>query len=212
MSHDYRVEEYKALRSEILRNMEAAERNIVACLTANGVALAYGVKEGKVLVLLLACLIPIYFWIQHTFFRQAIAKIGSYIAVFIESSDVCLMWENRLNLMELAQGKPRVLYALKSLLLPYPILLMVSALTTFITQGKDLRVEIIIGGSTALILSIGILAKKADIQYVDLRAKWLTIFHEAREAEERQRERMPALRVVNEAPNTGPQADAGGAA
>jgi hypothetical protein len=206
-SQDCRVEEYKALRSEILRNMEASERNIVACLTANGVALAYGVKEKQVLVLLLACLIPVYFWIQHSFFRQAIAKIASYIAIFLEDSDLSLKWETRLQRVDVAQGKPRLLYALKSLLLPYPILLMISALTTFIALRRDLPIWVVIVGSTALILGIGILAKKADVQYVDLRVKWLSAFREEREAEERERKVTPDLRLINDAPNAGVAAD-----
>ena len=186
MSSDYRVEEYKALRSEILRNMDASERNIIACITANGVALAYGVKEARVLILVLACLIPIYFWIQHTFHKQAIAKIASYIAIFIEDPDVCLLWENRLQRVDLMESKPRLLYALKLLLLPYPILLMISTLTAFVTLGARLPIGFIVGGSAVLIVSIGILAKRADAPYVDLRAKWQDAFLKEREAEVRE--------------------------
>jgi hypothetical protein len=62
---DQSIEEYRTLRTEIIRNFEASERNLLACITANGIALAYGIKESQPLVLLLAILIPIYFWIQR---------------------------------------------------------------------------------------------------------------------------------------------------
>ena len=74
---DHNIEEYKSLRTEILRNFEAMRNNLIACITANTVAIAYGVKESQPLVLILAILIPIYFWIQHTYYRYNIAKISS---------------------------------------------------------------------------------------------------------------------------------------
>ena len=38
---DHNIEEYKTLRTEILRNFVAMEKNLIACITTNGVALAY---------------------------------------------------------------------------------------------------------------------------------------------------------------------------
>jgi hypothetical protein len=130
---DQSIEEYKTLRSEILRNFEASERNLLACITANGVALAYGIKESQPLVLVLAILIPIYFWIQNTLYRKNIAKIASYIATFLENQNAHLMWETRVHLFERIKEKNPFMYILRALLHPYPILLIVSLLILIFT-------------------------------------------------------------------------------
>jgi hypothetical protein len=129
---DQSIEEYKTLRNEILRNFEASERNLLACITANGAALAYGIKESQPLVLLLAILIPIYFWIQQTLYRKNIAKIASYIAIFLEGHEHKLMWETRVHVMDSKEGSDFT-YILRAMLQPYPILLMVSILILILT-------------------------------------------------------------------------------
>lgn len=208
MAESYVAEEYKALRAEIIRNMEASERNIVACLTANGVALAYGVKESQPFVLFLACAIPFYFWIQHTIYRQAIAKIAAYIATFIENPDIGLMWENRLQWTDRMESRPRLLYALKSFLLPYPILALVSVLTTLFKLGsKHLPMWSLLAGSVFLALGVIAIARRADVHYVDLRANWRNAFMDTKDVERKEREVKPELKVVSQAPNTSVAAD-----
>ena len=75
---DQSIEEYKTLRSEILRNFDASERNLLACITANGVALVYGIKDSQPLVLVIAILIPVYFWIQNTFYRRNLYNLSTW--------------------------------------------------------------------------------------------------------------------------------------
>jgi len=98
------LEEYKTLRSEILRSFDAADKNILACITANGLALAYGAKESNSYILVFACMLPIYFWIQHALYRTEVAKLSAYIIVFLESQETGLMWETRIHRADLAVG------------------------------------------------------------------------------------------------------------
>jgi hypothetical protein len=83
---DFRIEEYKALRAAMLHHMEKLDRNVIACITASSVVIAYGVKELPS-VLPLAAIIPIFFWIQHINNRGKIAKLSSYIVVFLEGPE-----------------------------------------------------------------------------------------------------------------------------
>ncbi|MFZ5449359.1 MAG: hypothetical protein ACOZFS_12045 [Thermodesulfobacteriota bacterium] len=166
---DQSLEEYKTLRSEILRNFEASERNLLACITANGVALAYGIKESQPLVIVLAILIPIYFWIQQTFYRKNIAKIGSYIATFLEGHEKNLMWETRIHLMDSKEKGVGFAYVLRALFHPYPILLIVSIIILIWTLKLPYRLLI----SFIITLLIWLIALKTYRPYAKIRAPWI---------------------------------------
>jgi hypothetical protein len=127
---DYRIEEYKALRIEIIRHMEGLDRNLIACITATAIALVYGLKESPI-VLLVANAVPMYFWIQHLNTRNKIAKIGSYIGIFLEGSDMRLMWERRTHSTIINSAHSRRSWRARIYLLPYATLLIASLLATF---------------------------------------------------------------------------------
>jgi hypothetical protein len=181
---DQSIEEYKTLRTEILNKFEAMEKNLIACITANGVAIAYGVKESEPLVLILAILIPIYFWIQHVFYRNSIAKIASYIAIFLEGKKTNLMWENRVKEIDLKTKGHRIPYIMRILLLPYPILLIVSILIMIWKFQADIPLLIKLLISTTITLIILLIAKKTIIPYTKLRKPWIDAFEKIKSQEE----------------------------
>jgi hypothetical protein len=189
-SDSFKMEEYKTLRAELLRNEEALERDMIACITADIIALTYGIKEKMPFVLVLACIIPAYFWIQHTNHRNAIAKIASYIATFLEGPETQLMWERRTRNPDLKYKYPRYPYFMRSLLLPYPVLFLVSILSSFwvsrsiyfprLLWWAALMISCII---TLLVLYV---ARKTDIHFGKLLKPWNEAFRSLKELEQKQ--------------------------
>jgi hypothetical protein len=203
-------EEYKTLRAEILRNFDAVERNMLACITANGVALAYGVKENSALVLLLACIFPAYFWIRHSLYRSAIAKLSAYISVFLESSDLGLMWETRGHQVDLlGYERRKFAHVAKVFLLPYPILLIVSIVAILETVDMGSLSSLwILGAALLVTLAIVLLAKLASSDFALLREGWLLRYQKIKAQEESlSMAGSPAYSPIRGTPNPGPQPD-----
>src|SRR5438067_5417646 len=124
-------EEYRTLRAEILMHSDVVEKNIIACITTTGVALTFGLKESKPSILLLSCVIPLYFWLQHRTHRVGIAKLAAYISVFLESEETGLLWETRLRDQYLKVPVSQIPYRLRTFFHPYPVLLATSIVLTF---------------------------------------------------------------------------------
>ncbi|MDP2045272.1 MAG: hypothetical protein Q8L00_03560, partial [Deltaproteobacteria bacterium] len=129
-------------------------------------------------------LIPVYFWIQHIFYRKSIAKIASYIAIFLEGNETNLMWENRVKDIDLKIKGPRITYNMRIYLLPYPILLIVSILIAIWKFKPDNELLILIIISIAITLIILLIAKKTIIPYTELRKPWIDAFKELKSQEE----------------------------
>ena len=173
---DYSIEEYRTLRTELLRNFDATERNLIACITANGVALAYGLSESEPLIFLIAALVPIYFWIQHANHRQSVAKIAAYIAVFHEREASGLQWEGRTQRANALVRRPRTPYLVRRFLHPYATLLVVTILlggSVVAREFDPLLTGAISCCATLLVLGI---AWAADVPYVKLREPWENAF------------------------------------
>ncbi len=164
---DQSIEEYKTLRREIFRHVDAMERNLIACITANGLAIAYGLKEP--LVLLLSIAIPVYFWIQHTYYRKSVAKIATYIAIFLEGRESNLMWENRVRIVDLEEIGPQIPYIMRKYFHPYPIMLIISLLIILSKINFILALLLIY----PIIMVVLRIAKKTDIPYTELRKPWI---------------------------------------
>jgi hypothetical protein len=184
---DAMIEEYKTLRAEILQHSDAVEKNIVACLTATGIALTFGLKESSPPILLLACVIPIFFWLQHRTHRVGIAKIAAYISVFLESRESQLLWETRLRDQRLKVPGSRIPSGLRTFFYPYPILLTTSILLTF-WQFKALYSPGRPGWRATLFVSLVaiswlILSKLGDPSFNTLIMKWRPAFEELKSLE-----------------------------
>ena len=173
-------EEYKTLRAEILLHSDIVEKNIIACITATGIALTFGLKESKPLILLLSCVIPIYFWLQHRSHRVGIAKLAAYISVFLESEETGLLWETRLRDQKLRIPVSHIPYRLRTFFHPYPVLLATSILLTF-WQLKALYAPGPLGWRSVVFFVFTVtimltLSKIADVSFATLTAKWRTAF------------------------------------
>ncbi len=183
---DYTVEEYKALRSEMIRHMESLDRNVIATITATAVAIAYGLRESP-FVLVLAIIIPIYFWIQHVNNRRKLAKISSYIAVFMEGKNQ-LMWHRRNHAhMTGAKASPIRFYS-RAFLLPYPVLIIVSVLVSLwsLRQAYPQRWPLWFLAliSAVVTLMVGLIAHRADRSFSDLLDGWNGTFDAIKKREQ----------------------------
>lgn len=182
---DQSAEEYKTLRAEILRNFDAMDKNLIACITSNGVALAYGVKESKPFVLALAVLIPVYFWVQHVNHRNAIAKLGAYISIFFEGNVTKLMWERRVHKVDLKHQAFHLPYFLRRFLMPYPVLLIISiAFLIWNVKPTNWPLCLALFLVSLDILIIWVIATLADVPYAKLREPWIEAFMELKSQEE----------------------------
>lgn len=183
--NDERIEEYKTLREEILRKFEAMEKNLIACITTNGVALAYGINQSQPFVLILAALIPVYFWIEHTNYRNAIAKVASYIAVFLEGKETNLMWERRVHGVDAKHHRFRISYFMRTLFLPYPVIFLISIIISAWkmkpTNAPLWSVLVVLSGIALITL---VIARRADVPYTKLREQWLSLFKQIKAEEE----------------------------
>ncbi|MFL6260292.1 MAG: hypothetical protein ACJ76Y_11320 [Thermoanaerobaculia bacterium] len=193
------LEEYKTLRAEIFRSFDAADKNILACITANGVALAYGAKEANVYVLILACMLPIYFWIQHALYRTEVAKLSAYITVFLESPKSGLMWETRVHKADLAESRGgKLAYAARAIILPYPILVTVSLLTMLGSlKPESLNVPLAIVLSAIAILVIILAAILTNSSLARLRKHWLEIYENIKEEERNLAHGVPVTALLS---------------
>lgn len=200
---EYGIEEYKTLRAEILRTFDASERNMLACITANGVALAYGAKEGNFFVLLFACLVPVYFWIQHISYRRAAAKLSAYISVFLEGPDTGLRWETRVHRADVEGNRRSLFYIARSVLLPYPVLIAVSLLTmTAAIRPISSNLPLTVGGLAVTVMILVYVARAVDQSFVQLRKSWLSIYKQLKAEElstltEREQHGKPGLGAPN---------------
>jgi hypothetical protein len=201
------LEEYKTLRAEIFRSFDAADKNILACITANGVALAYGAKDGNVYVLMLACVLPVYFWIQHALYRIEVAKLSAYITVFLESPETGLMWETRVHRAELVgRGKSKLaylVYGARAIILPYPVLVTISLLTM---RGSlkpgSLSIPLVASFLTGTILVSILAAIPTTSSFVRLRKRWVEIYKMIKEEERALANGEPAAILTTiDAPN-----------
>jgi hypothetical protein len=182
---NYGIEEYKALRTEMIRHMESIDRNIISTITATGVAIAYGLKESP-FVLLLASLIPIYFWIQHVNYRRTLAKISSYIAVFLEGKNQ-LMWHRR-NHIQMRLKSSQVRFYLRAFLLPYPVLLIVSILVSIWylrqTYIQAWPLWILTTLSVGVIALVSMIAERTDRAFWDILDGWNQKFEAIKQRED----------------------------
>jgi hypothetical protein len=181
------LEEYKTLRTEILQHSDIAEKNIIACITVTGVALTFGLKESKPSILLLSCVLPIYFWLQHRSHRVSVAKLAAYISVFLENDESGLFWETRVRDGRLRLPVSRTPYRLRSFFHPYPILLATSILLTF-WQFKTLYSPGPFGFRATLFfvfvfVATIVVSKTADASYDTLTKKWRSAFLALKSAE-----------------------------
>lgn len=181
----YSIEEYKTLRTEILRNIDAGEKNMLACITANAVALAYGANEGNLFVLLFACVVPVYFWVQHIAYRSEIAKLSAYISVFLESCESGLMWETRVQKADLRQNRRiNLIYSTRALLMPYPILIIASSFTMLaFIDPADLNALWMLGALIVALLAI-VLVPRNMHSFPVLRKEWLALYERMKAEEE----------------------------
>lgn len=214
-SSSHSLEEYKTLRAEIMRSFDAADKNILACITANGVALAYGAKEDNTYVLVLACMLPIYFWIQHALYRNEVAKLSAYITVFLENPATGLMWETRVHRADLLDSRVgKLAYATRSVMLPYPILLVVSLLTMLSSldlaslDRQMVTVLLLVG-----MLSVVVAAILTNSSLGRLRKHWLTVYEVIKEEEMNRNPGAPAAnQLTAERPTKGLKRTPDGAA
>lgn len=178
------LEEYKALRAEMIRHMDSLDRNVISTITATGVAIAYGVKESP-FVLLLAIIIPIYFWIQHVNNRRKLAKLSSYLSVFLEGKGG-LMWHRRNQIQMRIKVSP-LRYYLRSLLLPYPLLIIVSTfvLVWYLRRAyiSDWPLWLLISATAIVVVAVVFVAHKSDRLFSDMLAEWESKFKEIAEQE-----------------------------
>jgi hypothetical protein len=179
---DLRIEEYKALRVEIMHQLDAIEKNVIACITTTPIALTYGLKESQPFVIFLACAIPMYFWLKHIDHRNTIAKAAAYIRTFLEGSETNLMWESRTRSENLKYQGSRFTYWSVTFLLPYPVLVIVSIVTTFWslrhTYFSLLPSWLMILVSLVVVFIVLMVAKKADKSYMALLKPWNEAFED----------------------------------
>lgn len=173
---DLRVEEYRTLRTELLRNYDAMERNLIACITANGVALAFGLKESEPFVFVIAALVPVYFWIQMNGHRESVAKISSYLSIFHENNASGLGWETRnWEASMLVRRRYRSRHHIRRFLHPYPILLLVTILC-FTSVMAERASWFLIFGLAVLVVSVVLLIARAAASLETLRKPWEIAF------------------------------------
>ena len=191
-------EEYKTLRAEILLHTDIIERNIIACLTTTGVALTFGLKESKPSILLLSCVIPIYFWLQHRGHRVGMAKLAAYISVFLENEETGLFWETRLRDQKLRSPVFHAQYRISffqptSFFHPYPVLLATSILLT-LWQFKALYFPGPLGWQAYVFflftaVATATLSKIADVAFDTLTVKWRKAFTDLKSSESAQQDK-----------------------
>jgi hypothetical protein len=183
---DYTVEEYRALRSEMIRHMESLDRNVIATITATVVAIAYGLRESP-FVLILASIMPIYFWIQHVNNRRKLAKISSYIAVFLEGKNQ-LMWHRRNHTQMSGPKTSPIRFYSRAFLLPYPVLIIVSVLVSLWslrhTYPQRWPLWFLALISAIVTLMVGLIAHRADRSFSDLLDGWNARFDAIKKLEQ----------------------------
>jgi hypothetical protein len=181
------LEEYRTLRTEILQHSDIVEKNIVACVTVTGVALTFGLKESKPSILLLACVLPIYFWLQHRSHRVSVAKLAAYISVFLEGEHSGLHWETRLRDKRLRMPLSRTPYVLRSFLYPYPVLIATSIILTFWQLKSLYRPGPLswrsIGFIFLVLIATILISRAADAPYDTLTTKWRVAFTELKSSD-----------------------------
>ena len=127
--------EYGALREEIIRKFDAANRLLEIDIIATGVFLGFGVRDDVPAIALLFFPIPVMFlslaWGQHF---AAIGEIGNYIRTHIEPQSAgAINWETYLQTC-----RPRSLSVGLSIRIPNVIIFLLSqglALAVALSHG-----------------------------------------------------------------------------
>lgn len=89
------IEEYKALRNEMLNKIELHNKLIMFTITTTVAILAYAFSQKSCYIFLLPYCIIIPVSVRVLYYRRAMVKITAYIIVFIETNSKELNWETR---------------------------------------------------------------------------------------------------------------------
>lgn len=184
----FKLEEYKTLRTETLRYIEDTERNMLAAIAAVGAALYAGLQPKNDAVLALAAAIALFFWVQHRNKRQAIGKIGAYVAVFIETPDTGLAWETRIRHPSVPRptGFQLTAYRIRRLLLPYPVLFATSILLLVVPRLALCGLYVQAGFGVGVLAIVGLVSWLTDESIDSIVTRWRQIFRTVESCERAQ--------------------------
>ncbi|MFA4955296.1 MAG: hypothetical protein WC641_08390 [Patescibacteria group bacterium] len=88
-----RLEEYKALRDELLLQMRARDQAVDVFLVVSGTLVGLAIQQHRSDFLLIPVILSLPFLLRHTQKHFHATKIATYISVFIEPECPAMRWE-----------------------------------------------------------------------------------------------------------------------
>lgn len=178
------LEEYKALRAEILMHIDRQSREYSILVPAIGVILTFAYTQNQPIFCFLGLFFTISSWWQHQAIFYEITKIGAYIEVFIEPETNGLRWESvSVRSEEMNHVRKSSSFDLNRLSSNIPTEHTIAFMSSFCLlvylEWNNLRYPLIISLLVVILLG-AFIRHMRNYGMRGLRANWLDIFREVK--------------------------------
>lgn len=153
-AHIELLEEYKALRAELLIQIDNSYKIQTIWFLITSSLLTFAITEKQPLICVLAWIFNLYFWKRYLSIASAIPKIGAYIAVFIEPKTDALLWENSVSEIDKSANEsyymqPMRPYKYSKLLFPGILIAIISVIIglslAYVVQFNQFSIDYLYG-------------------------------------------------------------------